>query len=220
MIKRYINQLPMNDGFPKNENDYYFHYDPSTLIKVDSLDFEKYSKDIQECLENIFINEMTQTTLANTTNLSNFFDSNNFSFAGKIIQAKDGQQHTFKLEPDFEANGKKGTDYGWVYVWIGVHPNNQLEPLYVGKAGKTFHKRCGEHKQGFYTSVTGKKNAQKINDFYSSNAISEIHVYVRHSEFGEKFGVECISMCEFEEVALIKKFKLDGFKLWNYIEKE
>jgi hypothetical protein len=53
LITRYVNQLPMNDEFPKSSNDItrFFHYDPAKLIKVGSIEFDRYCKEIQDGLE-------------------------------------------------------------------------------------------------------------------------------------------------------------------------
>ena len=53
LITRYVNQLPMNDEFPKSSNDRtrFFHYHPAKLIKVGSIEFDRYCKEIHDGLE-------------------------------------------------------------------------------------------------------------------------------------------------------------------------
>ncbi len=150
--------------------------------------------------------------------LGQFLKLNDFSKAARIIPAKGGLRHTFKYEPAFDVSGARGADCGWVYVWVSTSRKEPRCVLYVGKAGQTqtIKKRCNQHQRGFYSSGTGIKNAERIKKFSKENPSSEIWVYARHAAIGEMFGVAGVSLCEFEEMALIKKFKGDFPQLWNF----
>ena len=93
-----------------------------------------------------------------------------------------------------------------------------IDVKYVGKVGQTqtFKDRCAQHQRGFYTCLAGKKNAERVKSFFSNNPSNEIFVYARNSNLGSEFGTDGVSMCEFEEMALIKKFKADNYELWNF----
>ena len=49
-----------------------------------------------------------------------------------------------------------------VYLWLSQLSSDELEVMYVGKAGKGIKKRLKEHKNGFKRSPTGMKCANLI----------------------------------------------------------
>ncbi len=153
-------------------------------------------------------------------NLNEFFKKHELIHAASIIHNPNGR-HTFEIQEKFKPKGEFGDKCGWVYVWVGVLQGKPDIPLYVGKAGQTqtFRQRCSQHKQGFYTSQTGIKNSVRISEFYTANPNRDIWIYARHSESGSAFGVNGISLCEFEEMALIKRFQIDNHNLWNFSKK-
>lgn len=158
------------------------------------------------------------------TSLSKFLSQNDFAVAAKIVnvETESKSKLIFEIEPEFRARGIHGAKCGWVYVWVGTTDRIPETVLYVGKAGQTqtFRDRCGQHRNGFSSSTTGRKNAERINKFMKIGSHYKISVYARHSEMGEAFGINNISMCEFEERALIQKFKDDGHCLWNFEKKQ
>lgn len=149
--------------------------------------------------------------------LNEFFKKYEFIHAAAIIHDSEGR-HTFELQDKFKPKGEFGDKYGWVYIWVGVFQGRPDIPLYVGKAGQTqtLRQRFSQHKQGFYTSQTGIKNSGRILDFFNTNPNHDIWIYARHSESGSAFDVNGISLCEFEEMALIKKLQIENNILWNF----
>ena len=49
-----------------------------------------------------------------------------------------------------------------VYLWLSQLSSDELEVMYVGKAGKGIKKRLKEHQDGFKRSPTGMKSANLI----------------------------------------------------------
>jgi hypothetical protein len=49
-----------------------------------------------------------------------------------------------------------------VYLWLSQLSSDELEIMYVGKAGKGIKKRLKEHQNGFKRSPTGMKSANLI----------------------------------------------------------
>jgi hypothetical protein len=49
-----------------------------------------------------------------------------------------------------------------VYLWLSQLSSDELEVMYVGKAGKGIKKRLKEHQNGFKRSPTGMKSANLI----------------------------------------------------------
>jgi hypothetical protein len=59
IIKRYCEKLPMNKEFTPTDN--YYHFDPESLIRTDSVHFEEYSTFIKSKIKNIIINNNKTT---------------------------------------------------------------------------------------------------------------------------------------------------------------
>jgi hypothetical protein len=99
---------------------------------------------------------------------------------------------------------------GFTYVWAERNKAGLLvDPLYIGKAGKTLSKRFRDHQGGFDGgSTSGVRLATNIKA--SVAAGSQILVWVRHAEIIPVLG-QPISFCHIEEPALILAWK----PLWN-----
>ena len=149
-----------------------------------------------------------------------FFKKNDFLLSAQIARGnpkKEGFNHIFNFVTLFNKEELMSSKVGWVYVWVGIDKNSNLIPLYVGKAGisQTLKKRLYQHERSFYSNGTGIQNAKKIDNFLK-NKNCDIVVFARHSPTtGSAFGIKAISLCELEEIALIKKFRNEGHQLWN-----
>lgn len=132
-------------------------------------------------------------------------DLKRFDFVrvGQITVSSDGRVK-FELGA-FESSASKG----WVYVWLVDDGDQSCWVAYVGKAGKTLQKRCDQHERGFneVTSpgVGAKKTAPYIREVLE-NPRHRIFVYARLSPKIAVLGEDGVSMCEVEEMALIKKW--------------
>jgi len=152
--------------------------------------------------------------------LEAFLNENNFLLSAQIARGnpkKEGFNHIFNFVTLFDKEELMSSIVGWVYVWVEIDKNSNLTPLYVGKAGvsQTLKKRFYQHERSFYSNVTGIPNAKKIDNILK-NKNFEIAVFARHSPTtGSAFGINAISLCELEEIALIKKFRNEGYQLWN-----
>jgi hypothetical protein len=104
---------------------------------------------------------------------------------------------------------------GIVYMWVEEIDDTPTRILYIGKAGKTLFKRCGEHLGGFKGgSKTGIRNATELLKILSAG--TKVGIYSRHSETKTILGQENISLCSAEEKALINRYK-GIFQLFNKI---
>lgn len=128
-----------------------------------------------------------------------------FERKGSIKIVGENKHPVFDLKQEkFEGN---------VYMWIKEEDEIPKDILYIGKAGKTLFKRCGEHIGGFKGgSSKGKKNATELLTILEKG--TNIGIWSRHSDISSILGVEGISLCEAEEKALIKRYK-DKFSLFN-----
>ena len=88
-----------------------------------------------------------------------------------------------------------------------------ISVVYVGKAGKTMKNRCDQHLGGFRGgSSTGQAHSGRILAGLSIG--KRYSVYIRESGSETILGEQNISMCNVEEIALIKKLK----PCWNSIK--
>lgn len=95
---------------------------------------------------------------------------------------------------------------GIVYLWVTEINSIPDKVLYVGKAGKTLLKRCGEHTGGFKGgSKKGLKNANELLKLLTTG--TKIAIYARESERATILGQENISLCEAEEKSLVERYK-------------
>lgn len=106
--------------------------------------------------------------------------------------------------PNFQAINEPRADAS-VYVWVSptVGMVDQLDVLYVGKAGRGVSKRLREHRGGFVNSGTGRENRQLISEWIATGR--SIMVFSRVSAVQEVFGVE-VSIYSTEEQALCERF--------------
>ncbi|QIL81450.1 hypothetical protein G7047_17185 [Diaphorobacter sp. HDW4A] len=110
--------------------------------------------------------------------------------------------------PRFALSMKQG-EHGWVYLWLEID-GDVSRVVYVGKAGSTLARRCGQHTAGFSGgSATGIKHAANISNGIKTGKRYEI--WARKAGVISLFGEADISMCEVEERALIQKFR----PIWN-----
>lgn len=91
-----------------------------------------------------------------------------------------------------------------VYVWVsGRNRSEEIEIVYVGKAGYGVSRRLRQHEGGFVNSRTGRKNAQALQEIVAGGGVLE--VYARPSATAELFG-QTVSLYAAEEDALCSLF--------------
>jgi hypothetical protein len=111
----------------------------------------------------------------------------------------DGETFLFSLNEKFKVS-KNSTAVGWVYIWVKAI-KGKLTPLYVGKAGKTLKERFAQHRAGLRSNSINKKECLQQQLRAHGDCL---RIYARHSPTGKVLG-EKISLCESEEIAMIKK---------------
>ena len=66
-------------------------------------------------------------------------------------------------DPCFAPIVRQGTAKPSVYLWLQQREKTEeIDVLYVGKAGKGVMRRCEQHQAGFMYGVTGRKNAKAL----------------------------------------------------------
>jgi hypothetical protein len=131
--------------------------------------------------------------------LKSILDRFNFSIAGEILLLNGSL--TFDLK-------SKSPETGLVYLWIEISESTS-NVVYVGKAGRTLHFRCNQHKSGFKNNVTGRAHAKRIR--FGIGQGCRYLIYFRKSLIGSILDENTIPMESVEEIAFIKKFR----PLWN-----
>jgi hypothetical protein len=129
-------------------------------------------------------------------------DIKNFRFRRKgIINIVGDKKHpTFTIDDPLEKCE------GIVYLWVTEINSLPDKILYVGKAGKTLLKRCGEHIGGFRGgSKKGLKNANELLKLLTAG--TQIAIYARESQRATILGQDNISLCEAEEKSLVERYK-------------
>ena len=87
-----------------------------------------------------------------------------------------------------------------VYMWVSPSGRkDELEVLYVGKAGFGVQRRLSQHRGGFVNSGVGRKNRTLIAEWI--NGGRSIMVFARVSAAHRVFGIE-VSLYSTEEHAL------------------
>lgn len=106
--------------------------------------------------------------------------------------------------PTFEAINEPRADAS-VYVWVSPNTESadELDVLYVGKAGRGVSKRLREHRGGFVNSGTGRENRLLISEWIATGR--SILVFSRVSAIHQIFGVS-VSIYSTEEQALCERF--------------
>lgn len=106
--------------------------------------------------------------------------------------------------PDFRVINNPHADAS-VYVWVSPTPEmeDELDILYVGKAGGGVTKRLREHRGGFTNSGTGRENRRLISEWIATGR--RIMVFSRVSAIQEVFGTY-VSIYSTEEQALCERF--------------
>lgn len=106
--------------------------------------------------------------------------------------------------PDFQSINEPRADAS-VYVWVSPAAGmvDELDVLYVGKAGRGVSKRLREHRGGFVNSGTGRENRRLISEWIATGR--SIMVFSRVSAIQEIFGVP-VSIYSTEEQALCERF--------------
>lgn len=106
--------------------------------------------------------------------------------------------------PDFRAINEPRADAS-IYVWVSPTAGvvNELDVLYVGKAGRGVSKRLREHRGGFVNSGTGRENRRLISEWIATGR--SIMVFSRVAAVHEIFGVH-VSAYSTEEQALCERF--------------
>jgi hypothetical protein len=145
----------------------------------------------------------------NKTELENL----GFAYAGQINRDSDDGRLSILLN-----EYGKSKHEGWVYVWVKVLEPDRFDVCYIGKAGKTFWARCGQHIGGLRGgSKRGSILAGYIDTWLSKSSDRKIHVYARQSSIQEVLKESDISMCEAEERAMIQKMRRLSAELWNIV---
>jgi len=103
---------------------------------------------------------------------------------------------------------RRCAEHGCVYLWI-ENSGQVFTVVYVGKAGRTLHARCQQHKGGFRRSSTGKAHAGRLRKGFIDNKCYD--VYARKADNATLFGEDAVSMACVEERVFIKKFQ----PTWN-----
>lgn len=126
----------------------------------------------------------------------------NFGFQRKgIINIVGDKKH-----PTFSIDNPLEKFEGIVYLWVTEINSIPDKVLYVGKAGKTLLKRCGEHTGGFKGgSKKGIKNANELLKLLTAG--TKIAIYARESQRATILGQDNISLCEAEEKSLVERYK-------------
>lgn len=102
--------------------------------------------------------------------------------------------------------GTRRSEAPSVYVWtVETSGADEMQVLYVGKAGKGIHRRCSQHQDGFVNSDTGRKNADALRQLLQDKSV-RVWVFSRSAKVIELFG-EKVSLYAAEEDALCKKLK-------------
>ncbi len=118
-----------------------------------------------------------------------------------------------KKHPTFVIDDPLEKHEGIVYLWVTEINSIADKVLYVGKAGKTLLKRCGEHLGGFKGgSKKGIKNANELLDLLTAG--TQIAIYARESEKATILGQENISLCDAEEKSPINRY-MNKYPLFN-----
>ncbi len=102
--------------------------------------------------------------------------------------------------PHFRLTAKHA-GHGWVYLWLETD-ESEADVVYVGKAGKTLHERCGQH-------VGGSAHAVRICAGMEHGKRYEL--WSKKADVVTLFGEPNISMADVEEKAFIQKFR----PAWN-----
>lgn len=107
--------------------------------------------------------------------------------------------------PDFRAINEPRADAS-VYAWVSPTPGvaDEVDVLYVGKAGRGVSKRLRQHRGGFVNSGTGRENRRLIAEWLGTGR--SIMVFSRVSAIHEVFGVP-VSIYSTEEQALCERFR-------------
>jgi hypothetical protein len=87
-----------------------------------------------------------------------------------------------------------------VYIWASPINDDELDVIYVGKAGGGVSLRMSQHEAGFRHSGTGKKNQRALKSLIETG--KQVHVYSRVADTVNLFDVE-VSQYSTEEEALI-----------------
>ncbi|MEE2003167.1 hypothetical protein QWY20_17065 [Alkalimonas sp. MEB108] len=90
-----------------------------------------------------------------------------------------------------------------VYMWVEQKKDDHFDILYVGKAGKGVVQRLIQHRSGFKSSGTGRKNNVELQNRIHQN--KEIFVYSRVASM-VTFFEQKVSAYSAEEEALIAKY--------------
>ncbi len=141
----------------------------------------------------------------------------NFQFtkAGDLVLRKIDMQPIFEFDNNF-LKGDTAKDEGWVYLWIAFTGNDLTDVFYVGKAGKTLKARCNQHVGGFRGGSTkGQENSKNIRNFLEADKTNRLELHARKSAVDTILQETQISLCEAEEIAMIKKLRGLGYGLWN-----
>ena len=110
--------------------------------------------------------------------------------------------------PHFRLTAKHA-GHGWVYLWLETD-ESEADVVYVGKAGKTLHERCGQHVGGFKGgSPTGSAHAVRIRAGMEHGKRYEL--WSKKAGVVTLFGEPNVSMADVEEKAFIQKFR----SAWN-----
>ena len=117
--------------------------------------------------------------------------------------------------PDWGPKGKYAKKTGFVYLWVKLRDGEIHDVAYVGKAGKTVHKRFNEHRGGVRD---GNKKAMLNRDRlaeWTSDPRNTMAMYARHSPI-ISVNDELLSSYGIDEESFILKFKKLGCDLWNF----
>jgi len=138
-----------------------------------------------------------------------------FTRVGQIVLSCEKLRVT--LDADFDTGGRRSRNRGWVYLWVKVAPETEaFDIVYVGKAGNTLKTRFAQHQQGFTTSISGKRKAEKLREILTSEPRDQaIHIYARESRFETVLGEPGVCMCESEERAMISMCVRRRIPIWN-----
>ena len=139
-----------------------------------------------------------------------------FKKAGDLLLRADATTPFFKLESSF-VDGEQSKMSGWVYLWVSFNGDELNGVFYVGKAGKTLKARCAQHQGGFIKSKTGQKHAENIERFLHKSSDNRLELHARKAANDEILHEYEISLCEAEELAMIKKLRALKQDLWNKI---
>ena len=126
-------------------------------------------------------------------------DGLNFVKTHELV-SEDGKYRFASLVSKDKLKSQGFTSESCVYLWARELSQEELDIIYVGKAGSGVMVRLGQHEGGFRNSGTGKKNLEALKELIDKG--DKIHVFARVAEKITLFDTE-VSLYSTEEEALL-----------------